>query len=362
MADAYTFTRRSRFMTDPTALRILDANLNRAGEGLRVVEDFLRMGLDDAHLCGLVKRLRHELGLIARDLAGWGLVTMRDTAGDVGTAITTDSETERSSPLGVAVASTKRAQQSLRVIEEYGKLVDTQVAARAEQLRYRLYTLEQAMTATAASRERLQAARLCVLLEGGQSTAEFAEQVARLVEVGAGMIQLRDKTLDDRTLLDRATALANLCRERGAFSIVNDRADIAAAAGADGVHLGQEDLPPAIARRIVGPHRLIGVSTHNIEQARQAVLDGADYLGAGPTFPSQTKQFAEYPGLAFLRAVAAEVSLPTLAIGGIDVGNVGQVVETGITRIATASAVTSSSDPTSTIQQLLKELGPTDET
>ena len=139
-----------------------------------------------------------------------------------------------------------------------------------------------------------------------------------LVEAGVGMIQLRDKQLDDRELVDRARLLAAARRAGTAerCAIINDRADIAAAVDADGVHVGQEDLTVKDARAIVGTRMLIGVSTHNIEQARAAVLDGANYLGAGPTFASQTKSFDDFAGLDYLREVASEIRLPTFAIGG----------------------------------------------
>ena len=121
--------------------------------------------------------------------------------------------------------------------------------------------------------------------------------------------------------------------------IINDRPDLAALAQADGVHVGQEELSVKDARSIVGPDVLIGVSAHSIEQARQAVLDGANYLGVGPTFPSGTKQFDHFPGVELLRAVAAEIRLPAFAIGGITRENLGQVKSAGFTRMAVSGAI-----------------------
>ena len=115
---------------------------------------------------------------------------------------------------------------------------------------------------------------------------------------------------------------------------------MAAIVDADGVHFGQEDLSVKDARAIVGTRMLIGVSTHNIDQARAAVLDGANYLGAGPTFPSQTKAFDDFAGLDYLREVAAEIRLPTFAIGGITADNLPEVLAAGITRVAVGAAVT----------------------
>jgi thiamine-phosphate pyrophosphorylase len=123
---------------------------------------------------------------------------------------------------------------------------------------------------------------------------------------------------------------------------MNDRPDLAVLARADGVHIGQDELSVHDARQIVGPDQLIGISTHNIEQARQAVLAGANYIGCGPTFPSSTKHFDHFPGLDFLREVAAEISLPAFAIGGVTLGNLPSVRASGFHRVAVSSALTNS--------------------
>ena len=140
--------------------------------------------------------------------------------------------------------------------------------------------------------------------------------------------------------------------------IMNDRPDVAALAQADGVHLGQCEISVKDARSIVGPKVLVGVSTHSIEQARRAVLDGANYLGVGPTFPSATKQFSHYPGVELLRAVAAEIRLPAFAIGGISRDNLGEVLAAGFTRIAVSSAVVAAADPARAAQEMLQVLKP----
>jgi thiamine-phosphate pyrophosphorylase len=134
---------------------------------------------------------------------------------------------------------------------------------------------------------------------------------------------------------------------------VNDRADIAALANADGLHVGQTDLGVRDARRVLGPGRMIGVSTHSLEQARRAVLDGADYLGVGPMFPSGTKSFAEFPGLDFAREVGHEIRLPTLAIGGIDATNVGEVLAAGVGRVAVSSAIVAAPNPAAAAAEML---------
>ncbi len=324
---------------DSSVWRILDVQFNRATEGLRVVEEYLRLVLGDAHLARLAKQLRHDLAAAAASLDPIDRLALRDTLGDVGTYISTPSESHRADPWHVARSNFSRVQESLRTLEEYGKLVDTDFAKTCETLRYRSYTLEKGAGLTRRGLDRLSGVHLCALVDGRVTPEQFEDHIGRLVAAGVPMIQLRDKRLPDGELLDRARRLVDLTRPAGSLAIVNDRADIAAAAGADGVHVGQEDIPPADARRVVGPHALVGVSTHSLPQAREAVLAGADYLGVGPTFPSRTKSFAALPGLDLLNEVAKEIALPAFAIGGISLENLPRVLETGIRRVAVAAAL-----------------------
>jgi len=338
---------------DASALRILDAALNRGTEGLRVVEDYLRLVLSDAHLARQAKQLRHDLAAAAAMLPAVDRQAMRDTPGDVGTQIATAAEGHRTDAAHVAAASLRRTAEALRSLEEYGKLTDTTLASECQSLRYRLYTLEKATWLASDSARRLADVRLHVLVDGRSSPQQFDTLVRQLIDAGVGAIQLRDKQLDDRALHARAEQLRQLTSTCSTLALVNDRADIAAAVGADGVHLGQDDLPVAAARKVVGPRALVGVSTHHIRQARQAVLDGANYLGAGPTFPSTTKTFDHFPGLDYLRQVAAEISLPTFAIGGITADNLPEVLATGIGRVAVAGAITAAANAADEVEALL---------
>lgn len=348
-------------MTDHAAIRVLDASLNRATEGLRVVEDYVRFVLDDRHLTEQFKRLRHDLAAAGALLPLAERHAARDTQADVGTTVSTPSEGVRGDAWQVCVASLERVKQSLRSLEEYSKVAKPpatadlrHAAGEFERLRYWLYTLEAALGRTVDAGERLAEARLYVLIDGGESEAGFVALIEELVAARVDVIQLRAKGLDDRELLSRARRLVALAGQppaepggtnRAPLVIINDRPDIAALADADGVHLGQDDLRLKDARAIVGPRRLIGVSTHTIDQARAAVLNGANYLGVGPTFPSQTKSFDEFPGLEFVREVVAEIRLPAFAIGGITPQNVGQVMASGLRRAAVASAVTAAAKP-----------------
>ena len=305
----------------------------------------------DDFLTGKTKTLRHELIALTARIATIDRHAARDTDHDVGTTISNEREGERGEAWDICAAGFKRTEQALRSLEEYGKLVDADFARQIEALRYRVYSLEKAFDVGRSSRDRLEGIRLCVLVDGRDSAAEFERLVRELVAANVGMIQLRDKRLDDRELLSRGRQLRELTRGTPTLCIINDRADIAAAVQADGVQLGQDDLTVKDARAIIGTRMLIGVSTHTIEQARAAVLEGANYLGAGPMFPSQTKSFETFAGLDFLREVAAEIRLPTFAIGGITPQNLPEVLATGCARVAVSAAVTGTGDAISAVRQ-----------
>ncbi len=338
-------------------IRILDAEANRAAEGLRVVEDYVRFVLDDAHLTRLAKELRHDLTAALRPIATADRLASRESSADVGAVLAPPAGSERATAADVAAASFQRLQQALRSLEEYSKLIDPTVAAEIEKIRFRSYTFHRAVGLTADSLQRLADSRLYVLVDGCQTEETFTGLIETLVAAGVHILQLRDKRLNDAQLLSRARILRQLTRLNKKLFIMNDRPDLAVLIAADGVHVGQDELIAKDARAIVGPHALIGVSTHNIEQARRAVLDGANYIGVGPTFPSDTKKFESFAGLDFVRAVAAEISLPAFAIGGITLDNVSQVISSGLSRIAVSGAIVNAPNPTTATRDFLAKLG-----
>jgi thiamine-phosphate pyrophosphorylase len=192
----------------------------------------------------------------------------------------------------------------------------------------------------------LRSLHLCVITDPGIAPGKDHVAIAlAALRGGADMIQLRDKAGNLRDLLDQARAIHALCLARGAVFIVNDRLDLALAAGADGAHVGQDDLPAEAARRVLGPGRILGVSTHNPAQVRAAEKAGADYLGFGPMFPTGTKNTGYAPrGLEALREVRGATRLPILAIGGISLENVEGVIQAGATAPAIISAVVAAPD------------------
>lgn len=328
-----------------TAARVVDANLNRGREALRVLDDYARFVLDDRGLTERVKKLRHELAEASIRLPAGLLLAARDTANDVGTAVFTEREYARTTPAEVAAVNLKRLQEALRSAEEFGKVLDSAFGKAVEAIRYEAYTLEREVVRGTDARARLADARLYVLLTGSQCLRAMDWLIEQAALGGADVFQLREKGLPDRELIARAKQVREWTRRAGVLFVVNDRPDIARLVEADGVHLGQDDLPVAAARRIVGPEVLVGVSTHSLEQVRQAVRDGADYLGVGPTFPSRTKQFEAFAGLDFVREVAAETTLPWFALGGINTSNVAEVVAAGAGRIAVSAAIATADEP-----------------
>jgi len=337
-------------------LRVLDAAANRAREGLRVIEDWVRFAWDDAHLTDCLKRIRHDLTAILIRVPWQRRLAARETQADVGTGITTLSEHNRETIQDVLIANFLRLQESLRSLEEFGKILDPAVGREVERLRYRTYTVQRAIDSTRVGLERLAVARLYVLLDGRSSAEEFQRLAEALIEAGVDVVQFRDKRLTDRELIERARCLRRLTRGTATLLVINDRPDLAALTQADGVHVGQEELSVKDVRSIVGPDALIGVSAHSIEQARQAVLDGANYLGVGPTFPSGTKRFDRFPGVELLRAVAAEIRMPAFAIGGITRENLNQVKSAGFTRIAVAGAILTDEDPVRAAKEIKADL------
>ncbi|MBI3466352.1 MAG: thiamine phosphate synthase [Planctomycetes bacterium] len=338
------------------ARRILDASGNRAREGLRVLEDYTRLVLDDAHLSACLKELRHQLAEALGLLRVQELLASRETLRDVGTTISAPGEWDRPGIESVVRSNFARVQEAVRSLEEYGKVLDAAFGRRMEQLRYQSYTLERAVLTTASAVERLEAIRLYVLVHEGGCRLGLEATVRGALAGGAEVIQLREKEVADRAVLGRARSVRQWTREAGVLFIINDRPDLAVLAHADGVHVGQEELSVKDARRIVGPSRLVGVSTHSIEQARQAVLDGADYLGVGPVFASRTKPFDGCAGLELVRQVAGEIRLPAFAIGGIDVENVAAVVQAGARRVAVSASVCGAADPSEAARRLRASL------
>lgn len=324
---------------------------------MRVLEDYARFVLDDSSLCSSLKALRHDFQQYTSAFVGRAILH-RDTPNDVGTSSKTTTEASRDDLSHVVTAAGKRLGEALRTIEEYLKIEAPSNASQIERLRYRFYDLEQQIARTLHTQNaQLAAVRLCVLVTQSLCKRPWLEAAEQAILGGADCIQLREKEMESGELLHRAKQLVDLCRAHHVVSIINDRPDIALLAGADGVHVGQGDLPAVEVRKIVGPDKIVGVSTHHLDQVRKAVLDGANYIGVGPIFKSTTKPRDILPGLEYATQVArAELPIPAMGIAGISIDRLDQVLATGLRAVAVSGAVIAADDVRSAAREFKQRL------
>jgi thiamine-phosphate pyrophosphorylase len=341
-------------------LRLIDASANRAAEALRVLEDLARFVLAHAPLTAELKALRHDLraALAALPIPPGALAACRDVPADPGTALKGRTEHTRGGVGGLAGVNAGRAAEALRSLEEAVKALPAD-ASPFESLRYRVYDAG-ARLELAAGSGRVRQWALCVVLTQSLCPGGEWMAVARAaIEGGADCIQLREKGLDDSDLFRRAGALVAMARPRGVAVVINDRADVALASGADGVHLGQADLPLDAVRRLAGGALLVGVSTESLSQAVLACEGGADYCGVGPMFATSTKDKPGIAGPGYVREYLGDPrtgTRPHLAIGGITPANAGELGAAGCRGIAVSRAVCAASDPASACRSLLAAL------
>jgi thiamine-phosphate pyrophosphorylase len=334
--------------TQPILCRILDANLDRAREGLRIIEEWCRFGLEHSKFTDECKQMRQELST-------WhtaDLRAARDTPGDPGTALTHPQEVQRSSIQHVLQANLCRTEEALRVLEEYGKLYKPELSAACKQMRYRVYTLESNLL----SHNRQQKLRRSPLYLVTSPAEDLLPVVEAALQGGLSLVQYRDKNADDDQRLANAAQLCQLCHEYDALFIVNDRVDIALAVNADGVHLGQQDLPVTVVRQFLGSQKLIGRSTTNPEELQRAIQEGVDYIGVGPVYETPTKAGKAAAGLDYVRYAARHAPMPWFAIGGIDTNNVDEVLNAGAERVSVVRAIMQAEQPTLITQYLLSQL------
>lgn len=333
---------------DDSILRMIDANLNRTREGLRVMEDCARFGIDDAQLSERLKIARHALRTAteALPIQPDALVASRDTGGDVGTEITTSNEQSRVGMRDLVSAASKRATEALRVIEESVKALG-HPSAPFESIRYAIYDIERDLIL--ALHPPCPQWALCVLITRDLCTHHTPERVAELVaEGGASCIQIREKSMPDAQMLEHAGSLTRRAQELGMHVMINDRVHIAKLVGADGVHLGQDDLPIRDARALLGTRFWIGRTCPTIGHAIEAIDQGADTCGLGPVFPSTTKSKPSLAGIELIESYLTNSSTrqtPMLAISGISPGNIDQLRAINCPGVAVSSAICSSEDP-----------------
>lgn len=345
--------------------RILDANLDRAREGMRVIEEWCRFGLNDEAATAQLKHLRQEV-------ARWHTPEIRlarDTPDDVGTTLTHPQESTRSSLTEVLQANFARTQEALRSLEEYGKLHSLEMAAACKQMRYQLYTLDSQILgpilraapsgAFQQRHQQLTDARTYLVTTPvpGLSFSDWLGVIEAALKGGIAIVQYREKTADDEERLEVARQMRSLCHQYGALFIVNDRIDIAAAADADGVHLGQHDLPMDIARSMLGPDKIVGRSTTNPAELKRALDEKADYIGVGPVHETPTKPGKSAAGNEYVRYAAQHAIMPWFTIGGLNANNLGPTLAAGATRVAVVRALMQANDPTEVARSLVQQTG-----
>ncbi|MDD4230468.1 MAG: thiamine phosphate synthase [Dehalococcoidales bacterium] len=343
----------------PGFCRMLDASLNRAAEGLRVLEDIARMILNDLPLTREFKYLRHNLEQ-NQNIRHQALLSWRNSQGDVGHTISSESSARHDDILSLVTANAHRSEQALRTIEELARLPDSGInSCDFEELRFKLYSLEQTLASLVMRREKLEHMKgLCVILDsvppGKRSHLELASIV---LEAGVKIIQLREQNVPDAKILDLACHLRKLCDSYGAMLIIQGRLDIALASGASGLHLGQKDIPLATARKYLPAGMLIGVSVESAQQAQVAQMDGADYVAPQAVFETRGRE-CHTIGLDTLKAIRAAVSIPLVAIGGINVDNIAHVIKAGADSVGVISPVALSPDPARAARELIEHFSP----
>ncbi|NBB94307.1 MAG: thiamine phosphate synthase [Planctomycetes bacterium] len=339
--------------------RILDANFNRAREALRVIEDCGRFVLNDPAITAMAKHFRSDIKELLDQMPQDEIIASRDTAGDIGTDLTSPAEPVREDIAAVVTAACKRLTESLRTIEEYCKIVANDQGLAVERMRYDAYTLEQRVAGRFLNAEKFRNVHLYAMLSASLCSQGSLRDVARsAIAGGADAIQLREKDTPDSLHLAMAAELRELTDETGTLLIINDRPDIATIVGADGVHLGQNDLPVRESRRLLRPDAIIGRSCHSIKEARDAINEGADYVALGPMFATTTKSRPPVgPGLLdeFSQAFT-EIALPVVAIGGINAENVGDLIARGARIVACCGSVNCAEDPQAAARAIKDQL------
>lgn len=343
MSDQYRVRR-----LQPAICRILDANLDRAREGLRIIEEWCRFGLNSTSMAAECKQMRQEL-------ATWHtqeLRASRNTPGDPGTELTHPREEQRSDLQQLLQANLCRVEEALRVLEEYGKLYNPEMGSAFKQMRYQVYTLESNLLAY----HRHQLLEKSPLYLVTSASEQLFLTVEAALQGGLTLVQYREKAADDSLKLAHAQKLRQICHHYGALFIMNDRVDLALAVDADGIHLGQQDIPIALARQLLGPQRLIGRSTTNPDELQRAIAEGADYIGVGPVYETPTKADKAAAGLEYVEYAAKHASIPWFAIGGIDPSNINDVLAAGAQRVAIVRAIMQAEQPTLITQYFLSQL------
>jgi thiamine-phosphate pyrophosphorylase len=344
--------------TPDQLLRIADANTNRIGEGLRVLEEASRFILNAAALSERLKSIRHEISVRDRETK-MSYLSARDSQNDVGAGMHVNFQAGERSLVETVTANARRVEESLRVMEELSATKGFPATGHDYQgLRFKLYEIEKELTGRIIRKDLAAGIYgLYVVVDSDcLKGRNLLDTVSQVLGGGVKLVQLRDKATHKHDLYEMALAVKQLCAENDAVFIVNDHLDIALASGADGLHLGQGDLPVHAARNLLPVDKLIGCSVTTPAEAVKAQDDGADYLACGAVYPTLTKPDCPVTGLEALRAIKNAVNLPLVAIGGINLGNLPEVFAAGADSVAVVSAVVLARSPGLAAREMLERI------
>ena len=334
------------------AERLLDANLNRAREGLRTLEELARLLLEDADLAEAFRTRRRRLGELGEAQLP-DLLPQRSAATDPGLAPELAAG-PRQDLSGVAAAAAGRVGESLRVLEEVGSTVSPAFSAGVQAIRHGWYDVDRDLRLRLGTRKPVVQPRLCVLLTRALCPGgDWGRIVDALAEAGVDMVQIREKSCSDGELLRHAEVVRSKLPSATRL-VINDRVAVAATLGLD-VHLGREDLPTLAARQILGRDAQIGRSTSGLAEAQQAVAEGADLVGVGPMFVSVTKDKPPVGPAAV--GMVASAGIPHLAIGGVDLQNIDVLCEHGAAGVAMCRGVLEATDVAGTVHAVQSRFG-----
>ena len=334
-------------MIERTTYRIIDANYNRAREALRTVEDYCRFTLNSPRFYDKAKEMRHKLSGALSRLDYVTLLVNRDTRLDVGINRSVEGQLSRVELRDCFIAGCKRLTEALRTIAEFVRTIDSSLADDIENIRYAAYSFEKDVVIFSDTSNKFKHIKLYVIITSN-IPVEIINLTTKCVKNGADCIQLRAKNIKDDDLFAIAEEFVKICKSEGVYSVINDRVDIAVASGADGIHLGRNDVPVQCAERLQLSPLIIGKTTHSLEQIRNAIKLNPTYVSLGPVFATETKPGINPVGLNYIKEsleVLKETAIGHVAIGGITLDNIDDVLKAGAKCIAVCSAITQSEDP-----------------
>ena len=332
--------------------QIIDANLDRAREGLRVLEDWARFGLGEEEYVARIKNFRQILGKNHLDV----YKQSRNHVDDKCKGLTHQEQMNRKTSEQIISTNSGRVQEALRVIEEFSRLHNHELSKIASKIRYEIYTLEVDLLGLSKfkhSEEILKENDLYVITYQKENLLEIIEEI---LSAGVKIIQHRFKKGTDKDNLQEAIQIKNICKKYNSLFIINDRVDIALASDADGIHLGQDDLDIKTARKLLGNSKIIGISANNEIDICNAINEGCDYIGIGPVFETATKKNKKPIGIEKIKTLTKDLNIPWFAIGGIKTNNISHLKSNGFKKVALVSQLMNSEDPKEQAMIILKEL------